>query len=61
MLIFRLIITNFGTLRMHQFYQKFSRESMHPDPPSTSGNQQSHKATYASGMYLIRYCFFIKF
>ena len=44
MLIFSLIITNFGTLRMHQIapiLSKKFRGSMPPEPPSTGGNQQS--------------------
>ena len=44
MLILRLIITNFGTLRMHKIapiLTKILRGRMPPDSPSTSDNQQS--------------------
>ena len=53
MLIFRLIITIFGTLRMHQIaliLSKIFRGSMPPDPLAQVLINNHKSATYASGM-----------
>ena len=53
LLIFRLIITYFGTLRMHRapfLSKKKIRGSMSPDPPSKSLNQHHNRANNAPGI-----------
>ena len=46
LLIFRLIIAYFGTLRMHQSVPFFQGEHA-PGPPSTSVKPHHYRATYA--------------
>ena len=52
LLIFRLIIIYFGTLRMHQIAPVLSLffGGACPDPSSTSVNQHHNQANYATGM-----------
>ena len=52
-LIFRMVITYFGTPRLHQtarFLSKFSRGNMPPDPTSMSVPLYCYRATYAPAM-----------
>ena len=48
LMIFRLMMTYFGRLRMHQIAPFSSKIS--GDPTSTSVNQHHYRVTYASGM-----------
>ena len=55
LLIFRLIIKYFGTLRMHQIapYLSFFSGGACPQPPSTSVNQYHNRANYSPDLYVI--------